>query len=185
MLGFDNFEELLTRMYLSFLFQVQQKSNASIDVFLKESSKIDCSSDVEATGELFRTKISGDVLKPFRNPIVHSTSLDHLALISSECDIPITPLFINESMIQKYFSSLETVESYLASDCSVEEGLRWFKLAVRFAYASGDVYSMVYSSWALTLLYFIWKRDYSSGLEEADKLLKYCKDALLHLPSHV
>lgn len=181
-IGFDNMEELFTRIYVTFLFRIQGKPPSAVDVVLKETRKIDCITNVKC-GQDF-TNIEDDFLKRYRTPVIHSTSMNHLILLNSNLSKP-CDFSVGESMCQNFLNSLESTESYLASDCSVEEGLRWFRLAVRFSYIANDIYSIVYSSWLLTLVYFIWKRDYQAGVEEAEKLLRYCRTSLPHLPSSV
>lgn len=166
---------------------MQQRVSSTLDIYTRPATIIE---NVYPPGGLpcvakYLDNSYTDDISSYRGSLMSSPVMNHIALLSSNHENRTSRISLNDSFVHLYRGSLLSTGSFLASDCSIEVGIQWINLAIKFGYISGDVASVAYSRWMLILVYFIWKRDFDIGVKESEDLISYCRSALLHLPPQV
>lgn len=176
-------EEIFTRDYIAFLYEMQDKHISALLVEMRPSVPFSLDFMKLKKEKWLAGEEIDDKLSPFKSMITHSSFLHHATMLNSNISGETENLVITSNMVDSFKNSLPTLSSYLSSDLNIDEALNWLKLAVKFANC-GNLTIKFNSTWAYILGLFIWKRDYASAMEEGEKFIKECNSMHLCIPAH-
>ena len=129
-------------------------------------------------------KDAEDVLRPFRTAAFSSSFFNKCVMLDSGHDDPLSFPSLSPENIASFEFSLPKVKErlFFSSEATIDEAILYFKLALRVAQLSNDASNITYAGIRLVICLFLWKRDYCAGIIEAEKLIRYSYDALIHFP---